>query len=202
MSDIYFRMSRMEQRISNMIRQGYVAEVQVKPPRVKIAYDVDDDDKPILSAWLRYFEERMGHVRTSNPPKEGEQAMIISANGDLKMGVVLLGLATSDNPAASDDFNQHVSVYDDGSMISYDRKAHALAITIASGTATLNAQTFYINGDIEHDGTYHTTKTVTADKDITSKVNINDKTGSMMKMRKQYNGHKHGNSSVPDASMS
>ncbi|MEL7401358.1 MAG: phage baseplate assembly protein V, partial [Pseudomonadota bacterium] len=81
MSDELYRIRQLERRVSNLIRGGVVAEVQANPPRVRVEYDIDENDEPVISAWLRYYEERNGHVSTWNPPKIGEQATIIAPNG-------------------------------------------------------------------------------------------------------------------------
>ncbi|MHC6527653.1 phage baseplate assembly protein V [Vibrio proteolyticus] len=206
--DPFYLIHRLTQRVANLIRSGHVSAVQHDPPRVKVAYDVDQTGQPVSTTWLRYFEERAGHKRQSDPAKVGEQCMVFSPSGDLRNGWVLLGMNSDANPPASADPNKHVCVYDDNTRVEYDRAEHHLTITIAGGDATLNANTFYINADVRHKGDYHQTGNLTTSgkiaalKDIVSAANIQDTAGSMATMRTQYNGHRHGSSPLPDTPMS
>lgn len=201
-TEIYRQLSRLEQRVSNIVRVGRIAAVQDSPPRVKVEYDKDANGDPVTSAWLCYFEQRQGHVQTWNPPKVGEQCMIVSPSGDLRLGKVLLGLNTTDNPPISTDSNIHKIKFSDGSTFEYNRASSQWTISLGSGNATFNGTLFtfnadiVVNGDMLHDGNLerigdmtqqgkftHTgdvsvTGNITATEHIFGKV-VSDATGSI-----------------------
>ncbi|MFV0576047.1 MAG: phage baseplate assembly protein V [Vibrio sp.] len=208
MIDNSYVLSQFERRLANLIRDGRVAKYQAKPPRVKVEYDVDDDDKPVLSDWLIYFEARAGVKITWDPPKIGEQCLIFSPSGDLRNGYALLGLNTAENAPVSENPMEHVIKYDDGTTFVYNRETHEATWNIPNGSMNLITPTFNIKAKIVHEGDYEqtgnfkTSGTIDAAKNITSKMELFDKTGSMSTVRVQYNGHKHGDSPTPDTPMS
>lgn len=171
-----------------MLRVGKVAELQLSPPRVKVEYDKDVDNQPIISCFLPYFEERASHKRTWDPPRVGEQCMLLSPSGDLRNAIVLLGVNTKENPPVSDKEEEHVVVYDDGSIISYDREKHQYVIDIKNEGAdmlvksagTLNIQTegnvnMVCKGNMNADVTGDYTVNAGGDYNVTaSKVHFNE----------------------------
>lgn len=188
-TEIYRQISRLEQRLSNLVRVGRIAEVQNSPPRVKVEYDKDTDGNAVLSAWLCYFEERQGYVQTWHPPKVGEQCMIVSPAGDLRLGKVLLGLNTTDNAPISTDSNIHKIKFSDGSTFEFDRSASQWTISLGSGNAEFTGTLFTFNADLQVNGNITVTKTITGNM-------VYDKVSSMVDMRTTYNGHTH-NGKVP-----
>ncbi|MGB2080040.1 MAG: phage baseplate assembly protein V [Vibrio sp.] len=199
--DLNYVLSQVERRLANLIRDGVVAKVQASPPRVKVEYDTDESDQPVLSDWLIYFEQRAGVMISWDPPKIGEQCLILSPSGNLSNGYVLLGLNTSENAPVSTDLNENVIKYADGTSFRYNRETHQCIWDIPAGDMTINVPTLYLNGDLVQQGNYQTTGTIIADQSITSKTDVIDKTGSMANIRTQYNGHKHGSSSGTDTPM-
>ncbi|AGN34130.1 baseplate assembly protein V [Vibrio phage VD1] len=212
-TELYRIVSRLEQRVSNLIRVGRITEVQNSPPRVKVEYDKDSNGNPATTGWLCYFEERQGFVQTWNPPKVGEQCMICSPAGDLRLGKVLLGLNTIDNAPISTDSNIHKIQFSDGSSFTYDRSVSAWDINLGSGTHTFTAQllTFnadcIFNGDVLHEGDYEQVGNFTTSGNMTAIGNVTgamviDGTGSMANIRLIYNGHRHETTDpVPDQQM-
>lgn len=213
-TELYRIVSRLEQRVSNLIRVGRVAEVQNSPPRVKVEYDKDSGGNPVTTGWLCYFEERQGFVQTWNPPKVGEQCVILSAAGDLRLGKVLLGLNTDGNPPISTDPNIHKIQFSDGSAFTYDRSISAWDINLGSGNTTFTGTLFTFNADLvfngdvlqtgeyEQVGNFTTSGNVTAIGNVTGAMVI-DSTGSMASIRTTYNGHRHEPTDpTPDQQMS
>lgn len=206
LTEIQRAIGRMEQRISNLIRIGRVAEVQDSPPRVKVEYDKDSDGQPVLTKWLRYFEERQGFVQTWNPPKVGEQCAIISPAGTLSMGVVILGLNTTDNPPISADPNIHKIQFDNGSSFILNRASNDWDIYLGGGSATFHGAMFtfnsdvFVNGDIIQVGDFDQEGNITTNGNIIGYM-VSDSFGSMVAIRTIYNGHRHGSSPTPDSPM-
>ncbi|NOH41715.1 phage baseplate assembly protein V [Vibrio coralliilyticus] len=217
--DLLYEVSQIQRRLANCIREGRIHAVQYDPPRVKVEYDKDDNGKPVHTCWLRYFEERAGHVIKWNPPKVGESCMLFSPGGDLRLGVAVLGLNNMVNPAADVNPNVHKYLFDDGTNFSYDRFLHHLAINLLAGTAEINGDTLTLNIDIVHNGDYlhngnmvqfgdtDRTGALTVSSNITSMATVTgetvtDATGTMQAIRTIYNGHRHNlNDPTPDKQM-
>ncbi len=207
-SEIYRILSRLEQRVSNLNRIGRIAAVQDSPPRVKVEYDKDDSGNPVTTGWLCYFEERQGYMQTWNPPKVGEQCMIFSPAGDLRLGKVLLGLNTTDNPPISTESNIHLVKFDNGFSFELNRSSNEWIISLSGGNATFTGTLFtfnsdvIINGDVLQEGDFEQVGNFTSSANIVGYM-ISDVTGSMASIRTVYNGHRHETTDpVPDQLMS
>jgi phage baseplate assembly protein V len=131
--------------IENLIRFGTVAEVQAKPPRVRVK------SGDITTAWRPWINLRAGADREWDPPTKGEQVVLFSPSGNLAQGVVLAGLFSDQITANGDREGLHRRTYRDGAVIEYDSIAHHLRATLpgsaelaASGSITLNS-----GGDIK-----------------------------------------------------
>ncbi|MBO9643519.1 MAG: phage baseplate assembly protein V [Pseudacidovorax sp.] len=121
-------------KLENLVRTGTIAEVRHELPgalvRVRTGNNVTD--------WRPYHELRAGNTRTWNPPTVGEQVTLLSPGGDLAGALVIGGIHQNDHPAPSTDPHKGVTVYPDGATVSYDRAAHAPAITLpGAGTADI-----------------------------------------------------------------
>lgn len=118
--------------IENLIRFGTVAEVQAKPPRVRVK------SGDITTAWRPWINLRAGDDREWDPPTIGEQVVLFSPSGNLTQGVVLAGLFSDQIPANGDREGLHRRTYRDGAVIEYDSIAHHLRATLP-GSAELAA---------------------------------------------------------------
>jgi len=213
LTEVLRSISRIEQRVSNLIRSCVVAEIQSSPPRVKVEYDIDENQQPVKSGWLCYFEERQGHVQHWNPPKIGEQGIIVSPCGDLRLGKVILGLNTTENPPISTDLNINKMQFSDGTFFEYNRTSKVWSVNFA-GSATFTSPLFkfvgpvVFEGDVTQTGNYTLTGgfnqigdytligSLIASQEITA-ASINDATGSMILIRMTYNGHAHPDLKLP-----
>ena len=111
----------LERRQANAIRYGTVAEVDYAKARVKIK------SGNITTAWLPWAAGRAsGAKRRWDPPEIGEQVAVISPGGDLAQGLVLPGVYQDSAAAPSSSADKDTTVYNDGTVIEYDRAAHAL----------------------------------------------------------------------------
>ncbi|MDN3611347.1 phage baseplate assembly protein V [Vibrio ostreicida] len=185
MTELLYIVRDLQRRIANMIKRGKVHSVDVSqsPPRVRVEYD-----QGAVTGWLPWVSGRASsqHRCDWEPLAVGEQVMILSESGELTAGVVIPAIADSASPVPSKSTDEHVSRYSDGTEIHYHRGAHKLTITMGSGgDAELNCNTFFINGDIEHNGKQHSTGNIQSDR------NIIDKTRSMGADRAIFNRHVH-----------
>ncbi len=190
MKEFNYIVRDLQRRMANMIRRGRVHSVDFEqsPPRVKVEYE-----KGAVTGWLPWISGRESNKHRTDwePLAIGEQVIILSESGELSAGVVLPSLPDATSPVPSTSPDEHVSRYEDGTEINYNRASHKLTITIGSdGDAELTCKTFYLNADLEHKGKQHTTGNIKSDADIA------DKTRSMADDRGIYNGHDHKETQV------
>lgn len=111
----------LERRTANQIRLGTVLAVDHAKARVRIK------SGEIESAWLPWSTGRAsGAKRRWDPPEVGEQVVMLAPTGDLRQAVVLTGVYQSSAAAPSASPDKDSTVYSDGTVIEYDRAAHAL----------------------------------------------------------------------------
>ncbi|KIH84220.1 phage baseplate assembly protein V [Pseudomonas batumici] len=154
--------------IENLIRFGTIAEVQMKPPRVRVKTG------ELTTDWLPWLAPRAGADKEWDPPTVNEQVLLLSTSGQLGNGVALTGLYSDNNPANGDRADLHRRTYRDGAVIEYDSIAHHLrAVLPANGTTDLiSLGGIHIVGPITHEGDYtqtgnqNITGTVTASVDV------------------------------------
>ena len=140
-----------DQRIGNLIRIGTIAEVQLKPARVRVACG------GLTSGWLQWLELRGGTTTTWNPPTVGEACLWLSPSGETESGKVIVFAA--DNAQISADKNKHITKYPDGATLIYDHAEGALsangiktALIDASTKTTLKTPETHITGNVTIDG--------------------------------------------------
>ena len=185
MSDLAYAVSQLQKRLANMIKRGRIHSIDYKavPPRVRVRYGPES-----VTGWLPYVSGRAsGLSRTDFEPLAiDEQVLVLSESGDLQLGVVVASLHDNQNAPPANADHLHVTRYDDGTEVSYDRTAHKLTVSIGEdGTAEFNGKTLFINADIKHKGHQHSTGNITSDADI------KDKTRTMAEDREIYNAHVH-----------
>lgn len=111
----------LERRQANGVRYGTIAEVDLAKARVKIK------SGNITTTWLPWAAGRAsGAKRRWDPPEVGEQVAVISPGGDLTQGLVIPGVYQESAGAPSASADKDSTVYSDGTVIEYDRAAHAL----------------------------------------------------------------------------
>jgi len=207
MSDLNYIVRDLQRRIADMIKRGKIhsTDFSQSPPRVRVEYAKDKDDKPVVTGWLPWISGRASnkHRQDWEPLAIGEQVLILSESGELSAGVVVPAIADSSSPVPSTSPDEHVSKYSDGTEIKYNRASHKLTITIGSdGDAELTCKTFIVNADIEHIGNQKTSGNLEVSKDVDVKQNINavmaikgksiaDETRKMSEDREIYNQHTH-----------
>lgn len=146
----------MQHRLAKLISLGTVNEVDYEKALVRVT--IGD----WLTSWLPWLTAQAFNNLTWQAPEVGEQVVVLAPCGDLAQGVVLGSLYQQDHnleKVASDvakESRQHVqrTVYQDGSMVEYDREKHRYYIDIKGEEATV---------DVVSAGTLN----ITTEKDIT-----------------------------------
>lgn len=183
----------LQRRLANIVRRGVIHSTQHgKIPKCRVSIG------ELVTDWLPLCQGFSGGFRSDvNPCMEGDAVTVLSEAGDLNNGRVFPGWATGGAPVPEGSESEHITVYGDGTEVRYDRKAHALTITIAAGG------TYKIVGKGTLDGPVEITKTLTVQGVTTINANttvkgnigatgeISDGKGKMSGIRMTYNGHTH-----------
>lgn len=142
--------SKLHRLLENLIRFGVVAEVQYRPPRVKVRTG------GIVTTWLPWIAGRAGADRQWDPPTTDEQVLLLSPSGQLANGIAVTGLFSDAIPANGDRPALHRRSYGDGAVVEYDSQAHHLAVTLPPGAtlAVVSEGGLRIVGTITHQGDY------------------------------------------------
>lgn len=135
-------------KVENLIRHGIIEET--KGDRVKVRSGEN------LTTWLPWLTYRAGKNRTWWRPSIGEQVLLLSPNGELRLAVVLPSIYsdTFSAPSNTEDglfiefADKATFEYDnkmtfklpDGAIFSYDPNSSALSIT-GINTALIDAKT-------------------------------------------------------------
>lgn len=143
-------LAELARLIENLVRFGTIAEVQHKPPRVRVRTG------ELLTTWLPWLALRTGADREWDPPTVNEQVILLSPSGQLANGVAITGLFSDLIPANGDRPSLHRRTYADGAVIEYDSEAHHLNAALPSGGTTelISDGGIRIVGDIVHQGDY------------------------------------------------
>lgn len=147
--------SETPRHLSNLIRLGAIAAVDLAAARVRVATG------QLTTDWIPWVVHRAGTTVAWSAPSVGEQVLVLCPEGDPAGAVALCGLYSDAIPAPSSSAAQTVLVFHDGAILRYDADAHALdavlpgggkvnvtadgGITL-NGPLTVNGQT-QINGD-------------------------------------------------------
>lgn len=139
----------LARRLANIVRLGTVAHIDPAQARIRV------QSGALLTDWLPWLTHRAGTTRCWSAPTVGEQVLLISPSGDTAQAVALPALYANDNPAPSASMPEHVIVYPDGAVISYNHATGALCISgikTATVTAldaiTANAPNITANADL------------------------------------------------------
>ncbi|WP_178860826.1 phage baseplate assembly protein V [Thiomicrorhabdus cannonii] len=157
-------------RLSNMVRVGFVSEVDYPNARVRVHYGVDAQGSPLVSGWLPWLTGRAGNDIEWHAPELGEQVLMISPSGELQLGVVLPALYQASHPAPASAATVHRMQYADGAVIEYDRAAHRLKATLPAGGSAL----LVCPGGVQIDGdtTINGAVTINGDTQISGSADV------------------------------
>lgn len=119
--------------LSSLVMVGVVAELDEEDARVRI--DVDG----MRTDWIPWGERRAGPgVRTWCAPEVNEQVVIVCPYGDPSQAVIVGSIYQQTCPAPANLRTIHRTIYADGTVIEYDREAHAFRIDVGTGSVTVN----------------------------------------------------------------
>lgn len=116
------RLSDVDRRLANMLAYGTVEAVDYNRARAQVRTGEN------VTAWIPWGTGRAGPDRTWCAPEIGEQVLLAAPNGDLNQGCILTTVYQSRHPAPANRETLTRTVYDDGTVIEYDRKRGRLLI--------------------------------------------------------------------------
>jgi len=158
-----------DRQIGNMLAIGVIAELDTTTKRVRV--DVDG----MKTDWIPWLTQRAGPNRDWHPPEVGAQVLVASPYGDPAQGVVVGSIYQNDFDAPADVATVDRAVFEDGSVIEYDREAHQLKVDVGDGTVIVNCKlaTVTATEKITFDTPEaHFTGKITAEDDITTTAEV------------------------------
>lgn len=170
-------LNETDRRIGDLVRLGRVASVDLAARRCTV--EIGD----ITSGPVRWKAERSGKTRKSSPPSVGEQAILLSPDGEIGLGVALVGIESDEFPGP-DDQDRDYTVYVDGAVIMYDPTVHRLEVTLpaggvaeitAPGGVIINAEsgvTVNANAGVDVNGDLRVTGKISATGDISTDADV------------------------------
>lgn len=207
MNERAYQAAEADRRLAALIQVGTVAEVDygdpaASPPRPsRCRVQVGE----WVSALLPWQTLSAGSVRHWNPPKVGEQAMIIAPSGEVAGGFVMPGFYSTQHSGAPRNEAAVIAWHmPDGCIIAYNHETSALSVTGTNSVTINNADSVSITngGDVTIDNTGKVTlssngevkitaPTIKLDGDVTITGNLDIPTGDMTAQGKAYIPHIH-----------
>jgi phage baseplate assembly protein V len=126
----------MQRRIANMVLVGDVTAVDTANVRVKVSTN------GLVSPWIPWSQSG-GAAKEWNPPKIGQQVVMVCPSGLLESAVMVGSINSDKNPAPSGSGNQRIIELEAGG---------SYVIKIGAKTLTVNDSKLTFNGDIEVTG--------------------------------------------------
>lgn len=150
-----FETTDLNRRMANAIQLGVIESVDfaaaTATARVRIG-EIVTGDLPMLTA-------RAGQDRAWWPYEPGEQVCVFAPSGNLSVGLIMGAVFSGSAPAPGDRAGLHRQVYQDGTVIEYDRTASHFRMHLGSGSAEIIAPggisvtgTVTVQGDVIADG--------------------------------------------------
>lgn len=141
--------------VSELIRIGTIASVDLHARRCTVRYGDDDDEdgEDAETPPIRWLAFRAGKTRVWSPPSIGEQVVLLCPDGQIAAAVALTGLEQDSFPLPAEGLAELIE-FEDGARIGYDPEGHVLtAILPAGGTAVIDAPGgMTIRGDLAVEG--------------------------------------------------
>lgn len=116
-----------DRRLGNIISIGRI--VSVDPSKALARVDMDGP----VTDWIPWSVARAGGDRTWWCPSIGEQAIVASPGGELGNAVIIGFLYQDAFPEPSDDPSIHLTQYEDGSIVEYNKSTKRLTVNVGSG---------------------------------------------------------------------
>ncbi|WP_137169393.1 phage baseplate assembly protein V [Marinomonas sp. FW-1] len=116
----------LRRRMQSIIRLGRVIAVHESGNLIKVQHG------GLKTPFIRWFAYAAGDTSDYRCPSVGEQAVLLNygAGNNGTQTVALIGLFSDNFPAPSNDPNEIVRCYADGSLVSYHVKNHLLKVEV------------------------------------------------------------------------
>lgn len=126
-----------DRRLANVIQIGRVKAVDPAKGMVLVEMDGPETD------WIPWTTNQAGGNRTWSCPDVGEQVVVAAPSGELGNAVVIGSLFQDSSPEPADSGDVTRTVYQDGTVVEYDRASHAMKIDVSasSGSVVIICQT-------------------------------------------------------------
>lgn len=122
------RLEALERKIEQMVVRGSVEAVDCSTQRIRVRYGEES-----VTEWIEWKPVRSGAVTIWSPPQVGEGVTVIS-DGDVNQGEAFLGSYHNSMPAPSTDPDETVMKFPDGTVFTYNMKAHKLTLKVVGET--------------------------------------------------------------------
>ncbi|HCE1515531.1 TPA: phage baseplate assembly protein V [Vibrio parahaemolyticus] len=119
------RVEELERRVAQMVVRGKVHAVDPANKAARVAYGPRGQQQ--LTGWLTWKPSRTGKAIVWWCPEIGEGVTVVS-DGDLSLGEILPGSYQNDFPAPSEDPDEFLIHFGDGSKVSHHRGTHKLEV--------------------------------------------------------------------------
>ena len=140
----------LRRRLQSIIRLGRVIAVHESGSLVKVQHG------QLKTPFIRWFAYAAGETSDYRCPSIGEQAVLLNygAGNNGTQTVALIGLFSDNFPAPSNDPNEIVRCYPDGSLVSYHAKNHLLKVEVKGDVVVNVDKTAKVKagGDVTVDG--------------------------------------------------
>ena len=138
MSNIEYRVSALEQAISNVVRVFVIAELDEIKKKIRLEAD------ELKTAWVDWPADNGRNFRKWKPLRVGQQMIVVSIGGDLSQALVVGEIYSDQLSAPAEDPEIDVVKYSNGDIFERNAVTGKIKITAAGG--------FELRGDVEITG--------------------------------------------------
>ena len=118
--------AELQRRLKNMNRVGSVSGVNETNDRIKVKFG--DNETP----FIKWFSVCAGDVAEYRLPSIGEQVVLINIGGgdNSATSIALVGVPSDKFPLPTNNPDEILRVYPDGTRVLYDKKLHKLSLRV------------------------------------------------------------------------
>ena len=119
--------TELKRCLKNMNRVGSVSAVNESHDRIKVKFG--DNETP----FIKWFSVCAGDVAEYRLPSVGEQVVLINVGGgdNSTTSIALVGVPSDKFPLPTNNPDEILRVYPDGTRVCYDKKKHKLDVRVA-----------------------------------------------------------------------
>lgn len=146
--DLSNEIEDLRRRNQSLIRLGKVLDIDTTGTLIRVQHG------ELKTPFIRWFASCAGQTIDYRCPSVGEQAVLLNYGGGNAgaQTVALIGLFSNDYPSPSNDPNEILRVYPDGSRVAYHATDHVMTIDVkgevnvtATGNANVDAKNIHLN---------------------------------------------------------